>query len=145
MTATVTPGIATTGAGTMLPLIALPQDQILTVNVNDIPWLKDATGPGIHIQPLRLAPQRGGVVVLAAVAPGPPTRPPRPAPEGGGLVALAAIARGAELPIHYHTGTAEVYTLSGRWEYREYPDQPQIAGPYRYEPAGTVHTFFTPE
>jgi 2,4'-dihydroxyacetophenone dioxygenase len=38
-----------------------------------------------------------------------------------------------------------VYTLSGRWEYREYPDQPQIAGSYLYEPAGTVHTFFTPE
>ena len=37
-----------------------------------------------------------------------------------------------------------MYTLSGRWEYREYPDQPQIAGSYLYEPAGTVHTFFTP-
>ena len=34
MTATVTPGIATTGAGTTLPLIALPQDQILTVSAN---------------------------------------------------------------------------------------------------------------
>ena len=37
-----------------------------------------------------------------------------------------------------------MYTLSGRWEYREYPDQPQIAGSYLYEPAGAVHTFFTP-
>jgi 2,4'-dihydroxyacetophenone dioxygenase len=120
MTATVTPGIATTGAGTALPLIALPQDQILTVNANDIPLLKEAAGPGIHIQPLRLDPQRGELVVLATIAPG------------------------VKLPIHYHTGTAEVYTLSGRWEYLEYPDQPQTAGSYLYEPVGTVHTFFTP-
>jgi quercetin dioxygenase-like cupin family protein len=121
MTATITPGIATTGAGTPLPLIALPQDEILTVNISDIPLLKDAAGTGIHVQPLRLDPQRGELVLLVTVAPG------------------------VELPIHYHTGTAEVYTLSGRWEYREYPDQPQIAGSYLYEPAGTVHTFFTPE
>jgi quercetin dioxygenase-like cupin family protein len=120
MTATVTPGIVTTGTGTPLPLVALPQDEILTVNVADIPLLKDAAVPGIHLQTLRLDPQRGE------------------------LVALVAIEPGVELPIHYHTGTAEVYTLSGRWEYREYPDQPQTAGSYLYEPAGGVHTFFTP-
>ena len=121
MTATITPGIATTGVGTPLPLVALPQDEILTVNVNDIPLLKDAAGPGIHIQPLRLDPQRGELVVLATIAPG------------------------VELPIHYHTGTAEVYTLSGRWEYREYPGQPQVAGSYLHEPGGSVHTFFCPD
>ena len=121
MTATVTPGIATTSTGAPLPLVALPQDEILTVNVADIPLLKDAAVPGIHLQTLRLDPQRGELVILATIAPG------------------------VELPIHYHTGTAEVYTLSGRWEYREYPDQPQVAGSYLYEPAGTVHTFFTPE
>jgi 2,4'-dihydroxyacetophenone dioxygenase len=121
MTATITPGIVTTGAGTPLPLVALPQDEILTVNIADIPLLKDAAVPGVHLQTLRLDPQRGE------------------------LVALVAIEPGVELPIHYHTGTAEVYTLSGRWEYREYPDQPQVAGSYLYEPAGGVHTFFTPE
>ena len=47
--------------------------------------------------------------------------------------------------MHYHTGTAEVYTFSGRWEYGEYPDQPQIAGSYLYEPGGSVHTFYCPE
>ena len=57
---------------------------------------------------------------------------------------LVSMAPGVELPIHYHTGPAEVYTLSGRWEYREYPDQPQTAGSYLYEPCGSVHTFFTP-
>jgi 2,4'-dihydroxyacetophenone dioxygenase len=121
MTATVTPGIATTGTGAPLPLVALPQDRILTVNIDQIPLLKDAAGPGMSIQPLRLDPQRGELVLLVTLAPG------------------------CELPMHYHTGTAEVYTLSGRWEYREYPDQPQTAGSYLYEPAGSVHTFFTPE
>ena len=85
---------------------------MLTVNIDEIPMLKDAAGPGIHIQTLRLDPERGELVILATMAPG------------------------VELPIHYHTGTAEVYTLSGRWEYREYPDQPQTAGSYLYEPAG---------
>jgi 2,4'-dihydroxyacetophenone dioxygenase len=121
MTATATPEIPATLSGAPLPLVALPQDRILTVDAADIPLLKDAAGPGIHVQTLRLDPQRGELVVIVVIAPG------------------------VELPVHYHTGTAEVYTLSGRWEYREYPDQPQTAGSYLYEPAGGVHTFFTPE
>lgn len=43
-----------------------------------------------------------------------------------------------------NTGIAEVFTLSGRWHYREYPNQPQTAGSYLYEPASSVHTFITP-
>ena len=35
-------------------------------------------------------------------------------------------------------------TIPGRWQYHEYPDQPQVAGSYLYEPGGSVHTFFTP-
>ena len=120
MTATAIPGVATSLSGAPLPLVALPQDDILTVNEADVPLLKDVVVPGVSVQALRLDPQRGEIVLLVAIAPG------------------------VELPIHYHTGTAEVYTLSGRWEYREYPDQPQTAGSYLYEPAGTVHTFFTP-
>ena len=54
-------------------------------------------------------------------------------------------APGCSLPLHYHTGPAQVYTLSGRWCYREYPDQPQTAGSYLYEPVGSVHTFYSPE
>ena len=38
-----------------------------------------------------------------------------------------------------------MWTIQGRWCYREYPDQPQTAGSYLYEPAGSVHTFYTPE
>jgi hypothetical protein len=73
MTARLTPGILTTGAGAPLPLVALPQDEILTVNVNDIPLLKDAAGPCIHLQTLRLDPQRGELVALvSSTMPAPP-------------------------------------------------------------------------
>ena len=58
---------------------------------------------------------------------------------------MAVLEPGCTLPVHYHTGTAQVYTLSGCWKYREYPDQPQTAGCYLYEPAGSAHTFYCPE
>ena len=111
----------TTSSGAPLPLTGLPQDRLLTVNIEQIPLLKDILGvPGIHIQPLRLDPERGEWVFLATLAPG------------------------CELPIHYHTGAAQVWTIQGRWLYREYPDQPQTAGSYLYEPGGSVHTFYCP-
>nr|WP_246023882.1 2,4'-dihydroxyacetophenone dioxygenase family protein [Nocardia yunnanensis] len=82
--------------------------------------IEDSLGPGVSTKLLRLDMEAGKRVVLATFAPG------------------------VSLPIHYHTGTAEVYTLAGRWRYREYPDQPQTAGSYLYEPGGSVHTFYTP-
>ncbi len=121
MSALASPGPKTTHSGAPLPLVAFPQDDLLTVNVADIPLLKDAFGAGIHFQPLHLDPDHGKMVIMATMAPG------------------------CVLPVHYHTSTAEVYTLQGRWEYREYPDQPQTAGSYLYEPGGSVHTFFCPE
>ena len=121
MTATLSPGVATTGSGAPLPVVALPQGELLTVNIDQIPMFKDLVGPGIHIQPLRLDLERGEWVFLATLAPG------------------------CELPLHYHTGPAQVWTIQGRWEYREYPDQPQTAGSYLYEPGGSTHTFFCPE
>jgi quercetin dioxygenase-like cupin family protein len=78
--------------------------------------IKDPVFPGVHLQPLRLDLEAGVWVVLGTFAPG------------------------AEVPLHYHTGPAEVYTLQGRWHYKEYPDQPQTAGSYLYEPGGSVHT-----
>ncbi len=104
MTATVSPGMATTGSGAPLPVVALPQGELLTVNIDQIPLLKDLVAPGIHVQPLRLDPERGEWVFLATLAPG------------------------CELPLHYHTGPAQVWTIQGRWEYKEYPDQPQVGG-----------------
>ena len=120
MTTTTSPGTATTGSGAPLPLVALPQGELLTVNIDQIPMLKDLVAPGIHIQPLRLDLEKGEWVFLATMAPG------------------------CELPLHYHTGAAQVWTIQGRWEYKEYPNQPQVAGSYLHEPGGSVHTFFCP-
>jgi quercetin dioxygenase-like cupin family protein len=120
MSKTTAPVPATTDAGNPLPFVALPQGQLLSVQESAIPMLKDAIGPGINVQPLRLDMEAGEMALLITFAPG------------------------AEVPLHYHTGPAEVYTLAGRWEYREYPDQPQTAGSYLYEPGGSVHTFFAP-
>ena len=89
----------TTITGAPLPLPAMPQDQLLTVNIEQIPLFKEILGvPGIHLKPLRLDAERGEWVFMAVCAPG------------------------CALPLHYHTGPAQVYTLSGRWCYREYPD-----------------------
>jgi quercetin dioxygenase-like cupin family protein len=121
MTENLSPTKLSTMSGAALPLLALKQGKLLTVNADQIPLLKDVIVPGIHIKPLRLDPERGEWVFLATLAPG------------------------CELPLHYHTGPAQVYTFKGRWLYREYPDQPQTAGSYLYEPGGSVHTFYCPK
>ena len=76
----------TTITGAPLPLPALPQDKLLTVNIADIPMVKEVF-PGIHIQPLRIDPERGEWVFLATLKPG------------------------CSLPLHYHTGPAQVWTI----------------------------------
>lgn len=121
MTLTTAPGPASTSTGASLPLVALPQVELLTVNEHDIPLIKEVAGPGVHIKPLRLDIEAGEWVVLGTFAPG------------------------VRLPLHYHTGVAEVYTVAGSWNYVEYPDQLQTAGSYLYEPAGSVHTLVVPE
>jgi len=121
MTLTAEPTTTKTSSGAPLPLVALPQGELLSVNENTIPLITDSLGPGVHVKPLRLDLEAGCWVVLATFSPG------------------------AVVPLHYHTGIAEVYTLSGSWHYLEYPDQPQTAGSYLYEPAGSVHTFVCPE
>lgn len=114
------PTTATTTTGAPLPFVALPQTELLTVNDRELPWLEDSLGQGIKIKPLRLDMEAGVWVILVSFAPG------------------------SAVPLHYHTGEAEVFTLSGRWHYAEYPDQPQTAGSYLYEPAGSVHTLLVP-
>ena len=99
-----------------VPVFSLPQTELLTVNVADIPLLKDALGPGSNFQPLFLDP------------------------EVGVWVLIATFPAGVELPIHLHTGPVHAYTLQGNWIYKEYPDQPQTAGSYLYEPASSVHS-----
>jgi 2,4'-dihydroxyacetophenone dioxygenase len=115
------PAPVTTSSGAVLPLVALPQGKLLSVSEKNIPLIKDALGPGVHVQPLRLDIEAGVWVVLATFTPG------------------------SRVPLHYHTGVAEVYTLSGSWHYLEHPDQSQTAGSYLYEPGASVHTFICPE
>lgn len=121
MTITAEPTTATTSSGALLPLVALPQGELLSINEQSIPLLTDSLSAGVHVKPLRLDLEAGCWVVLATFSPG------------------------ATVPLHYHTGIAEVYTMAGSWHYLEYPDQPQTAGSYMYEPAGSVHTFVCPE
>ena len=117
---TVAPGPATTLSGAPLPLVALPQAELLTRHQDDIPVLEDAFGPGIHFQPLRLDLERYE------------------------WLAIARFDAGTSMPLHYHTGSVDIWTIQGRWEYIEYPDQPQTAGSYLYEPGGSVHSLVVP-
>jgi 2,4'-dihydroxyacetophenone dioxygenase len=120
MSSLTAPVPASTTSGAPLPLVSLPQGDLLTVAEATLPWIENALGDGIHFKPLRVDLERNEWVVLATFQPG------------------------AEIQLHYHTGPAEVYTLQGRWLYREHPDQPQTPGCYLYEPGGSVHTFFAP-
>ncbi len=103
------------------PVSFLPQDRLLTLNVNEVPLLKDGAGPGVSFQLLMIDPEMGVWVVMGVFAPG------------------------ATLPTHLHTGSVHGYTLKGSWIYKEYPDQVQVPGSYLYEPASSMHTFYVPE
>jgi quercetin dioxygenase-like cupin family protein len=113
--------MATPLAASKAPVFSLPQDKLLTLNVNDLPVLRDAAGPGVSFKPLMLDPEMGVWTVLGIFAPG------------------------ATLPTHLHTGAVHGYTLKGSWIYLEYPEQVQTAGSYLYEPASSIHTFHVPE
>lgn len=120
MTLAAAPAPATTSTGAQLPLVALPQGELLTVNAGELPLIHDALGEGVHFKPLRLDLELGEWVVLATFAPG------------------------ARIPLHYHTGAVDAWTISGSWHYIEYADQPQTAGCYLYEPGASVHTLSVP-
>lgn len=107
----------------MLPFTVYDHKELLTLNSNDLPIFKDALPgvPGVDVQPLYLDPNQGIWVLRVVFQPG------------------------VILPKHYHTGTVHLFTLSGRWNYVEYPDQPQTAGSYLFEPGGSIHQFMVPE
>lgn len=102
------------------PEIITEQHELLTINTNDSKWLEGLLHPGIKVHPLFLDPHNAVWVLIAKFAPG------------------------ITLPMHFHTGTVHGYTLSGSWYYTEYPNQPQTAGSYLFEPGGSVHQFNTP-
>ncbi len=103
-----------------LPDIIHHQEFLLTLNTNDEPVIKDAL-PGVDVWPLFLDPENGVWVIRAR------------------------FKAGVTLPKHFHTGVVHFYTMAGFWHYLEYPDQPQTAGSYLYEPGGSIHTFHCPE
>lgn len=103
-----------------LPEIIKHQDFLLTLDTNKEPVVVEAL-PGVDVWPLFLDPENGVWVLRARFKPG------------------------TTLPKHFHTGVVHFYTLSGMWHYLEYPDQPQTAGCYLYEPGGSIHTFHCPE
>lgn len=103
-----------------LPEAVTHQDSLLTVDTNLGKFLEGLLHPGIKAYPLFLDPHNGVWVLRVKFAPG------------------------ITLPLHFHTGTVHLYTMSGSWHYTEYPDQPQTAGSYLYEPGGSVHQFNTP-
>lgn len=121
MTLATSPGPAFTITGAPLPVVALPQGELLNVDTNNTPLIRDALGPGVHFKPLRLDLENGEWVVLATFAPG------------------------ARIPMHYHTGSVDAWTISGCWYYLEYEDQKQTAGTYLYEPGASVHTLACPD
>lgn len=94
---------------------------LLTLNVNNLPILENALGPGVSFQPLFVDTSNGIWCIRAF------------------------FDAGITLPAHFHTGPVHAYTVSGCWLYAEYPDQRQTAGSYLYEPAGDApHLFQTP-
>ncbi len=103
----------------MLPPTINHQHELLTLNMNDLPIYTDAL-PGVDVQPLYLDANAGIWCLRVLFKPG------------------------VTLPTHYHTGTVHLWTLSGKWLYAEYPDQPQTAGCYLFEPGSSIHTFTTP-
>lgn len=102
-----------------LPMLVTDHKDLLTLNTNDLPMYTDVL-PGVDVQPLMLDTNRGVWVLRALFHPG------------------------VVLPTHFHTGPVHFWTLKGKWNYLEYPDQPQTAGSYLYEPGSSVHTFSTP-
>lgn len=103
-----------------LPPLVTNHKELLTLNTRELPLYENAL-PGVHVQPLMLDTHRG-IWVLRVL-----------------------FEAGVVLPLHYHTGSVHLWTLSGKWSYLEYPDQPQTAGSYLFEPGSSMHTFTTPK
>lgn len=103
-----------------IPTSVTKQDELLTVNIHDMTYVP-GTEPGSEIIPLFIDRENGIWVLYGKFAPG------------------------TKLPTHFHTGTVHFYTTKGKWNYAEYPQNPQTAGSYLYEPAGSIHTFSVPD
>jgi 2,4'-dihydroxyacetophenone dioxygenase len=103
-----------------LPSVVTEQDRLLTINIYDQIPVTDPID-GVEITPLFLDRENGTWVLYAVFKPG------------------------TVLPKHFHTGTVHFFTTKGRWHYREYPQDEQVAGSYLYEPGGSIHQFCVPD
>jgi hypothetical protein len=103
-----------------LPPLVFDHKELLTLDMNALPIYEDALIPGVDVQPLFLDPTNGVWGLRVIFHPG------------------------VVLPTHYHTGTVHLWTLSGCWNYLEFPNQPQTAGCYLFEPGSSIHTFSVP-
>ena len=103
-----------------LPATITHQDQLLSIDTKSGKFLEGLLHPGLKIFPFFIDRYNGMAVYRAKFAPG------------------------ITLPLHFHTGSVHLYTLSGCWYYSEYPEQKQTAGCYLYEPGGSIHQFVTP-
>ena len=65
--------------------------------------------------------------------------------DNGVWIVRNRFAPGAMVQTHRHTGAVYAFTESGRWHYKEYPDDVNRAGSYLFEPAGSTHTLIVPE
>lgn len=106
--------------GRQLPVMAMRHADLLTVNDADIPLLQNAVWPGVHFKPLRLDVEAGHWVLEVTFSPG------------------------TVVPLHYHTGTLDAFTMRGSWYYREYPDQVQTSGSYLYKAGASALTLCCP-
>ncbi len=88
------------------------------IGIDDAPWVP---GDGVALQLLQVDLNQGLWILRTRFAPG------------------------KEVETHYHTGPVFAVTQSGRWYYREYPNQVNTAGSYLFEPAHSVHTLIVPE
>lgn len=92
--------------------------EALHIGEDDLPFVD--LGDGTHMQVLQIDLSQGLWVVKTRFDPG------------------------VTIQKHYHTGPVFAVTLSGRWNYKEYPQYQNTAGSYLYEPAGSVHTLTVP-
>jgi quercetin dioxygenase-like cupin family protein len=100
------------GADTML----FEQIQTTCLNDADLPWVPFTPySERVLVKYFKLDPVRGEVIAL-----------------------MKAPAKG-QMPRHRHTGTVIVYTVQGRWKYREH-DWIAEPGSVVYETAGSSHT-----
>ncbi len=60
-------------------------------------------------------------------------------PITGERITLLKMPGNLQLPMHHHSGTVHVYTISGKWRYLEH-DWIATPGSFVFETAGTRHT-----